>query len=73
MTLEDLQNQRAALVAARGKGLSEVEFHSGGTRRRVVYPSIADLQAAIDAVDRDIASIQGTRVRTFRFNTSKGL
>lgn len=72
-TLSDLQAQRATLVAARGQGVREVEFSSGGTRRRVVYPSIADLQAAIDAIDRDIATLQGTRVREFYPILHKGL
>lgn len=72
-SLSDLQDQRAALVKARGSGQLEVEFSSGGTRRRVVYRSLAEIQTAIDLIDADIAAINGTRVRTFRFNTSKGL
>ncbi|MCW5706103.1 hypothetical protein [Shinella sp.] len=65
MSIEDLINQRAALVAARSSGHLEVEFNSGGTRHRMVYRSLTDIIAAIAAVDRDIAALSGTRPRTF--------
>lgn len=65
MSIEDLNNQRAALVAARGSGQLEVEFNNGGTRRRVVYRSMSEITAAIAAIDRDIAALSGTRPRTF--------
>lgn len=64
-TVADLQAQRAALVAARGSGQLEVEFNNGGTRRRVVYRSMAEIIAAIAAIDRDLAALSGTRPRTF--------
>ncbi|CAN7202184.1 hypothetical protein LJR030_000518 [Rhizobium sp. LjRoot30] len=63
--MEDLIAQRAALVAARSSGELEVEFASGGTRRRVVYRSMAEIIAAIAAIDRDVAAMNGTRVTTF--------
>lgn len=63
--MEELLAQRAALVAARSSGHLEVEFNSGGTRHRTVYRSLADIIAAIAAVDRDIAALSGTRPRTF--------
>jgi len=65
MSIEDLNSQRAALVAARGSGQLEVEFNNGGTRRRVVYRSMAEIIAAIAAIDRDLAALSGTRPRTF--------
>ncbi len=65
MSIEDLNSQRAALVVARSSGQLEVEFHSGGTRRRVVYRSMAEIIAAIAAIDRDLAALSGTRPRTF--------
>lgn len=65
MNIEQLQSQRAALVAARSSGELRVVFHSGGTRREVEYRSVAEIQAAIDALDRDVAANSGTRVRRF--------
>lgn len=65
MNAEDLHAMRVALVAARSSGQLEVEFHSGGTRRRVVYRSVSDIQSAIDALDRDLAAMNGTRVKRF--------
>jgi hypothetical protein len=72
-TVADLQAQRAALVAARASGERQVVFHSGGTRREIEYRSIAEITAAIAAIDREIASLQGRRVATFRPYFSKGL
>lgn len=63
--MDELLAQRAALVAARSSGELEVEFSSGGTRRRKVYRSMSEIIAAIAAVDRDIATLNGTRPRTF--------
>jgi len=63
--MDELLAQRAALVAARSSGQLEVEFNSGGTRRRVVYRSMAEIIAAISAIDRDLAAMNGTRPRTF--------
>ena len=71
-TLAELQQQRAALVAARGSGEMRVVFHSGGTRREVEYRSVAELSAAIAATDREIAGLQGRRVHTFLPTFSKG-
>lgn len=67
-----LEDQRAALVAARASGELNVVFHSGGTRREVEYRSISEINAAIAAIDRDIAGLQGRRVRTFLPTFSKG-
>lgn len=64
-TIPELLEMRAALVAARSSGTLETEFHSGGTRRRVVYRSMAEITQAIDAIDRDIAAASGTKPRRF--------
>lgn len=72
MTIADLQAQRAALVAALGEGATRVVFHSGGTRREVEYRSVAELQRAISAIDREIAANSGTRINTFLPTFSKG-
>ena len=70
--MEELLAQRAALVAARSSAELEAEFQSGGTRRRVTYRSIAELERAIAAIDRDIAALQGKRVTTFLPTFSNG-
>lgn len=72
MTLADLQEKRAALVAALGEGALLVIFHSGGTRREVKYRSISELERAIGAIDREIAANSGTRINTFLPHFSKG-
>lgn len=72
MTLEELQTKRAALVAARSSGQLRVVFHSGGTRREVEYRSVREIQAAIDAIDRDIAANAGTRINVYHPSFSKG-
>lgn len=72
MTHEELLGKRAALVAARSSGQLRVIFHSGGTRREVEYRSVKEIQAAIDALDRDMAANSGTRVRVFKPYFSKG-
>ncbi|MDQ0315511.1 phage head-tail joining protein [Amorphus orientalis] len=72
MTHEELLAKRAALVAARSEGALRIVFHSGGTRREVEYRSFGDIQAAIDAIDRDFAAQTGSRVTTFLPSFSKG-
>lgn len=72
-TLTDLQAQRAELVSARASGELRVVFHSGGTRREVEYRSVADIEKAIAAIDRDLASLGGRRVHTFLPTFSKGI
>lgn len=73
MNLADLEAQRAELIAARNSGELRMVFHSGGTRREVEYRSIAEIEKAIAAVDRDIAGLQGRRVNTFLPHFSKGV
>lgn len=72
MTQEELLAKRAALVAARSSGQLRVIFHSGGTRREVEYRSVKEIQAAIDALDRDMAANTGTRINVFYPTFSKG-
>ncbi|UYO55700.1 phage head-tail joining protein [Rhodopseudomonas palustris] len=71
--IDELQAQRTALVAARASGELWVVFHTGGTRREVRYRSIAEITAAISAIDRDLAEIQGRRVTTILPYYNKGL
>lgn len=72
MTHAELMEQRASLVEARNSGALRVVFHSGGTRREVEYRSVKEIQAAIDAIDREVAANAGTRVTTFLPYFSKG-
>lgn len=72
MTQAELLAQRDALILARSSGQLRVVFHSGGTRREVEYRSVREIQAAIDALDRDLAANAGTRVTTFLPHFSKG-
>ena len=70
--MEELLAQRAALVKARASGYLETEFFSGGTRRRVTFRTVAELEAAIAAIDRDIKALQGKRTSTFLPSFSTG-
>ena len=73
MTVAELEAQRAELVAARASGELRIVFHSGGTRREVEYRSMAEIEKAIGAIDRELAALQGRRVNTFLPTFSKGL
>lgn len=72
MNAIDLNLQRASLVEARASGQSKVVFHSGGTRREVEFRSLADITAAIAAIDRDLAGLNGQRIRSFSPSYSRG-
>lgn len=71
--LVDLQTQRAALVRARNSGTLRTTFRSGGTERTVWFKSDNELAAAIAAIDREIAALEGRRVNTFLPYFPKGL
>jgi hypothetical protein len=64
-TVSELQDMRAALVAARASGTMRTVFVSGGTRREVEYKSDTEMAAALAAIDREIASASGTKPRRF--------
>lgn len=70
MTHAELLEQRASLVEARNSGALRIVFHSGGTRREVEYRSVKEIQAAIDALDRDLRA--QVPVSTFLPTFSKG-
>jgi hypothetical protein len=73
MTFADLQEKRASLVDALSEGVLRVVIHSNGARREVEYRSIADIERAIGAIDRELAANSGTRINTFPPYSSKGL
>lgn len=62
---------RAALVAARSRGVREVRDSSG---EAIAYKSDREMRDALAALDSEIAAItSGKRPGVIRFRTSKGL
>ena len=69
-TLSDLHVRRDALSAQRSSGVARVSYDG----KTVDYRSVAEIDRAIEALDREIASVEGRRiVRQVRITTSKGL
>ena len=70
MNLEDLREQRDALLTARFRGIRTVEIEG----RRVTFASDAEMAAAVTDLERRIAAVQdGGRKRRILTSTSKGL
>lgn len=55
LTLSQLEGMREALLTAIGNGALRVEFDG----RAVTYRSIADMQAALGTIDREIEALGG--------------
>lgn len=69
-TLAELQARKDTLSAARSSGVARVSYDG----KTVEYRSIAEIDRAIDALDREIAAVEGRRViRHLRVTTDKGL
>ncbi len=69
-TITDLRARRDALSAQRSSGVARVSYDG----KTVDYRSVAEIDRAIEALDRDIAVAEGRRiVRQVRVTTSKGL
>lgn len=69
-TLADLQARKEALTAARSSGVARVSYDG----KTVEYRSIAEIDRAVEALDREIAVAEGRRViRHLRLTTDKGL
>ena len=69
-TITDLRARREALSAQRSSGVARVSYDG----KTVDYRSVAEIDRAIEALDRDIAAAEGRRiVRQVRITTSKGL
>lgn len=69
-TLIDLKTRREALAASRSSGVAKVSYDG----KTVEYRSLAEIDRAIDVLDREIATLEGRRViRQVRVMTSKGL
>jgi hypothetical protein len=69
-TITDLKTRRDALSAQRSSGVARVSYDG----RSVDYRSIAEIDRAIEVLDREIAAAEGRKIiRQVRVITSKGL
>ena len=69
-TLTELLSRREALAVQRSSGVARVSYDG----KTVDYRSVAEIDRAIEALDREIAAAEGRRiVRHVRITTSKGL
>jgi hypothetical protein len=69
-TLAELHDRLDSLRSIRAGGEREVQYGED----RVVFRTDAELAAAIDDLERQIATASGARpVRMVRFSTSKGI
>lgn len=69
-TFAELQARRDALTAARSSGVARVSYDG----KSVDYRSLAEIDRAIEVLDREIAAAEGRRViRHLRVTTTKGL
>ncbi|HIP22414.1 MAG TPA: hypothetical protein EYG79_02290 [Rhodobacteraceae bacterium] len=69
-TILDLKSRREALSASRSSGVARVSYDG----KTVEYRSLAEIERAIEQLDRDIAAMEGRRIiRHVRVTTSKGL
>ncbi len=69
-TIADMKSRREALSAQRSSGVARVSYDG----KSVDYRSVAEIDRAIEALDREIAAAEGRRiVRQVRVTTAKGL
>jgi hypothetical protein len=69
-TITDLRARREVLAAQRASGVARVSYDG----KTVDYRSVAEIDRAIEALERDIATAEGRRmVRHVRLTTAKGL
>ncbi len=69
-TLTELKTRREALSASRASGVARVSYDG----KTVEYRSLAEIDRAIDVLDREIAALEGRKViRQVRVTTSTGL
>ena len=70
VTIADLRARREALSAQRSSGVARVSYDG----KTVDYRSVPEIDRAIEALDREVATLEGRRiVRHVRITTSKGL
>jgi len=69
-TIAELNTRREALAASRSSGVARVSYDG----KTVEYRSLAEIERAIEQLDREITTMEGRRiVRHVRVTTSKGL
>ena len=69
-TAAELKSRREALLASRASGVARVSYDG----KTVDYRSLAEIDRAIEGLDREIASAEGrTIVRHLRVVSDKGL
>jgi len=69
-TITDLRARREALSAQRSSGVARVSYDG----KTVDYRSLAEIDRAIEVLDRDIATAEGRKIiRQVRVITTKGL
>lgn len=69
-TIAELRARREALAVQRSSGVARVSYDG----KTVDYRSVAEIDRAIEALDREIAASEGRRiVRQLRLTTTKGL
>jgi hypothetical protein len=69
-TITELRARREVLGSQRASGVARVSYDG----KTVDYRSVAEIDRAIEALDREIATAEGRRiVRQVRVTTAKGL
>ena len=69
-TIAELKARREALAASRSSGVARVSYDG----KTVDYRSLAEIDRAIEVLDREIATAEGRKIiRQVRVITSKGL
>lgn len=69
-TAVDLRARRDVLSAQRSSGVARVSYDG----KTVEYRSVAEIDRALEALDREIVVLEGRRiVRQIRVTTTKGL
>jgi len=69
-TVAELRARREALSAQRSSGVARVSYDG----KTVEYRSVAEIDRALEALEREIAAAEGRRiVRQVRVTTNKGL
>jgi hypothetical protein len=70
LTIAELKTRRDALSAQRSSGVARVSYDG----KTVDYRSLAEIDRAIEVLDRDIATAEGRKIiRQVRVITTKGL
>jgi hypothetical protein len=69
LTLDQLQAERDALLEIIGKGIRRIQFSD----RLLEYETQAEMEAAVQRIDREIAALQSPKSRQFTIQTNRGI